>query len=48
MTLKSVTSTHWVADPITLRESVMLVMYIILGFTAVAGIAIAKDDMSAL
>ena len=37
-----------VVDPTTLRKLSMLVTYIILGFTAIAGIAIAKDDMSAL
>ena len=37
-----------VVDPSTLRKYIMLVTYIILGFTAIAGIAIAKDDMSAL
>jgi hypothetical protein len=37
-----------VVDPTTLRKLIMLVTYIILGFTAIAGLAIAKDDMSAL
>ena len=39
---------HSVADPTTLGSNTMLLTYIILGFTALAGAAIAKDEMSKL
>lgn len=39
---------YWIDGPTTLGRTTMLLMYIILGFTALAGIAIAKDDMSSL
>ena len=34
--------------PTTLGSNIMLLTYIILGFTALAGAAIAKDEMSKL
>ena len=40
--------THRVVDPTTLGSNIMLLTYIILGFTALAGAAIAKDEMSKL
>ena len=43
-----VSCTHWVVDPTTLGSNTMLLTYIILGFTALAGAAIAKDEMSKL
>ena len=39
---------YWVVDPTTLGSNTMLLTYIILGFTALAGAAIAKDEMSKL
>ena len=44
----SVEYTHRVVDPTTLGLHGMLLTYIILGFTALAGAAIAKDEMSKL
>ena len=44
----SVEYTHRVVDPTTLGRHSMLLTYIILGFTGLAGAAIAKDEMSKL
>ena len=44
----SVKFTHRVVDPTTLGRHSMLLTYIILGFTGLAGAAIAKDEMSKL
>ena len=40
--------THRVVDPTTLGSNIMLLTYIILAFTGLAGAAIAKDEMSKL
>ena len=40
--------TLWVVDPTTLGRHSMLLTYIILAFTGLAGAAIAKDEMSKL
>jgi len=39
---------HRVVDPTTLGRHSMLLTYIILAFTGLAGAAIAKDEMSKL
>ena len=44
----SVEYTHRVVDPTTLGRHSMLLTYIILAFTGLAGAAIAKDEMSKL
>jgi len=44
----SVMYAHRVVDPTTLGRHSMLLTYIILGFTGLAGAAIAKDEMSKL
>jgi len=40
--------THRVIGPTTLGSNSVLLTYIILGFTGLAGAAIAKDEMSKL
>ena len=44
----SVEYAHLVVDPTALERHSMLLTYIILGFTGLAGAAIAKDEMSKL
>ena len=44
----SVKYLHRVVDPTILGGHSMLLTYIILGFTALVGAAIAKDEMSKL